>query len=169
MTRSKAASLLEKITRAIPGISGYQDRERRRDADKAVREKIASCLAGCRQRVSDRMNRLSRSGKKGGLGAIGRLENFNVLLERLEDEIRFAPRGYAGWFDREGVSLEDLEVLYEYDLTLLETAGGMEEAIPGGEPCGEESWLEGLERKLEALRLAFEKRASVMSRGEGKG
>lgn len=41
MTRSKAAALLEKIVRIIPGIAGYQDREMVRDTDKVVRERAA--------------------------------------------------------------------------------------------------------------------------------
>jgi len=166
MTRSKAADLLEKITRIIPGISGYQDRERRRDDDKVLRERIAETVARCRQRISDRMNHISRSGMKGGLGTIGKLEGVNVLLERIEDEIRYAPRGYAGWFDREGVNLADLEDLFDHDLTLLETAGRMEESIPSGVSDEGEDWLEGLKNELEALRRILKSRASVIRGGE---
>ena len=35
MTRPRAAQLLEKLTRIIPGIPGYQDREKRRTKKKA--------------------------------------------------------------------------------------------------------------------------------------
>ena len=166
MTRSKAADLLEKITRIIPGISGYQERERRRDDDKALRDRIAQTVARCRQRISDRMNHISRAGMKGGLGTIGKLEGVNVLLERIEDEIRYAPRGYSGWFDREGVGLEDLEDLFHHDLKLLETAGRMEESIPSGDPDPGEEWVEDLKRELEDLRRAFESRVSVIRGGE---
>jgi len=166
MTRSKAADLLEKITRIIPGISGYQERERRRDDDKALRDRIAQTVARCRQRISDRMNHISRAGMKGGLGTIGKLEGVNVLLERIEDEIRYAPRGYSGWFDREGVGLEDLENLFDHDLKLLETAGRMEESIPSGDPDPGEEWVEDLKRELEDLRRAFESRVSVIRGGE---
>lgn len=167
MTRSKAATLLEKITRIIPGIAGYQDREKRRDADKAVREKAARDIAKCRERLGEVMNDLSRSGGSGSLRSIGTLERVSSRLERIEDEIRYAPHGYAGWFDREGINLEDLERVYEYDLLLLETAermpdivGTIEKLMAGGE------WIAELEKELAALRMTFETRVKAIE-GEG--
>ncbi|MBN2720019.1 MAG: hypothetical protein JXR72_02825 [Proteobacteria bacterium] len=162
MTRSKGAVLLEKITGIIPGISGYQEREKRRADDLALRGRVTETIARCRQRISDRMNQLSRTGKKGSLRAVGDLEAVNVLLERVEDEIRYAPGGYAGWFDREGVELEDLEDLYEQDLILLEIAGRMENHAPSGAPEAGEEWVQGVKRELEDLRRAFEGRLSLL-------
>jgi hypothetical protein len=163
MTRSKAGELLEKITRIVPGIAGYQDREKRRDADKAVREKAALEIARCRERLGEVLNALSRTGGAGSLRSIGTLERVSTRLERIEDEIRYAPHGYAGWFDREGVSLEDLERLYEYDLILLETTaripdmvGTMEALIAG------DKWIGELENELAALRLTFENRTKAI-------
>jgi hypothetical protein len=166
MTRSKVATLLEKITRIIPGIAGYQDREKRRSADKAVREKAATGIAMCRERLGRVMDDLSRAGGAGSLRSIGKLERIGTRLERIEDEIRFAPHGYAGWFDREGINLEDLERLYEYDIILLETAERMPDLVgtvddlvfSGG-------WVEELENELAALRLTFENRTKAIDNG----
>ena len=168
MTRSKGAVLLEKITRIIPGVSGYQEREKRRADDKALRDRVAETIARCRQKISDRMNHLSRTGGKGSLRAVGDLEAVNVLLERVEDEIRYAPSGYAGWFDREGVGLEDLEDLYEQDLTLLEIARRMEDRAPSGEPEAGEEWVQGVKRELKDMRQAFEDRLSLLKGWEGR-
>jgi len=166
MTRSKSAALLEKITRIIPGIAGYQDREKRRSADKAVREKAASEIAKCRELLSRVMNDLSREGGPGSLRSIGSLERIGTRLERIEDEIRYAPYGYTGWFDREGIGLEDLERLYEYDLILLETTerlpdliGTVDALAAGG------GWTEALENELAALRLTFENRKQAIENG----
>lgn len=163
MTRSKASVLLEKVARIIPGIAGYQDREKRRDADKAIREKAASEIARCRERLSKVMNDLSRTGGAGSLRSIGSVERISTRLERIEDDIRYAPHGYAGWFDREGITMEDLERLYEYDLILLETTermpdlvGTMDALIAGDE------WIRELENELAALRLTFESRTKVI-------
>ena len=49
MTKPAVGALLEKITRIIPGIAGYQDRENRRDADLAVRTKAATEVARCKR------------------------------------------------------------------------------------------------------------------------
>ena len=69
MTQSKAAALLQKITRIVPGIAGYQDRETRRDADRAVRVKAAGEVAKCRALLSEAMDDLSRSGAGAWTGA----------------------------------------------------------------------------------------------------
>jgi hypothetical protein len=165
MTKSKAAALLEKLSRMVPGIAGYQDRERRRDSDKAVRDNIAALLARCRQRVSERMNEISHAGGRGSLFAIGKLEGVNTLLEHIEDEVRYAPQGYAGWFDREGVSLEDLERLYEYDLFLLEMAGRIPDIVGPAADCDtEKSWVKDLRREIEAFREAFGNRTQAFKK-----
>jgi hypothetical protein len=147
MTKSKAAALLEKLSRMVPGIAGYQDRERRRDSDKAVRDNIAALLARCRQRVSERMNEISHAGGRGSLFAIGKLEGVNTLLER------------------EGVSLEDLERLYEYDLFLLEMAGRIPDIVGPAADCDtEKSWVKDLRREIEAFREAFGNRTQAFKK-----
>lgn len=169
MTRSKVASLLEKLSRIVPGVAGYQDRERRRDADKAVRDRIVALLARCRQLVSDRMNEISRAGGQGSLDTVGKLERVNTQLERIEDEIRYAPQGYAGWFDREGIALEDLERLFEHDLFLLEMAGRMADLVGPAVDLGtEKSWVKDLAQEIEAFRQAFDDRTSIVRGGEEK-
>ena len=163
MTKPKAAELLEKITRIIPGIAGYQDRERRRDADKAVRMKAADEVARCRGLLSESMNDLSRAVGISNLRVIGNLERINTKLERTEDELRFAPSGYAGWFDRAGITLEDLERLYEYDLGVLSAARSLPEYIAGVADIGtDHHWIEGFDEAIGNLREAFEGRRRLL-------
>jgi hypothetical protein len=163
MTKPKVAALLEKITRIIPGIAGYQDRENRRDADKAVREKTAAEVTRCREKLLHAMNDLSRSGGMRNLRVIGNMERITTRLERIEDEIRYAPSGYAGWFDREGITLEDLERLYEVDLVLLETAGGLSEYVGQAVAVGtDQDWTPDLEQALADLRKMFDDRRKTM-------
>jgi hypothetical protein len=163
MTKSKAATLLEKITRIIPGISGYQDREKRRDADKAVRMKAAGEVVRCRELLSEAMNDLSRSGGIRNLRMIGNLERMATKLEHIEDELRFAPAGYAGWFDREGISIDDLERLYKYDLSLLSAAQALPGCVDKADLTGSDhEWAAGLDKALDDLRHAFEGRKRMM-------
>lgn len=163
MTQPKVAALLEKITRIIPGIAGYQDREKRRDADKAIRTKAAGEVGKCRELISEVMNDLSRAGGLGNLRVIGNLERMTTKLERTEDELRFAPSGYAGWFDRVGITLEDLERLYEYDLGLLSAAQALPEYVGDAAHIGTDNdWTSGLDVALGDLRNAFEGRKRIM-------
>ncbi len=167
MTRSKAAALLERIVRIIPGIAGYQDRELRRSTDKAIRERAAQSIGRCREGLSRVIEGLSRGGGISGLESIGPLENLANRLERLEDGLRYASYGYAGWFDSTGVTLEDLERLYEYDLDLLTKAESLAGMIPGsGEAPGQEDWLSQLSKKSDLLQRSVEGRKRVME-GEG--
>ena len=163
MTQPRVAALLEKITRIIPGVAGYQDREKRRDADKAIRMKAADEVARCRELVSEVMNDLSRAGGLGNLRIIGNLERMTTKLERTEDELRFAPSGYAGWFDRTGITLEDLERLYEYDLGLLSAAQALPEYVGDADRIGTDNdWTAGLEEAHRDLRNSFEGRKRMM-------
>lgn len=159
MTKPTVGSLLEKITRIIPGIAGYQDRENRRAADLAVREKAAAEVTRCRGKLADAMNDLSRSGGMRNLRVIGNLERVVTRIERIEDEIRYAPSGYAGWFDRTGINLEDLERLYEVDLLLLETSSRLSDHVGKVEAVGtEQDWTGDLEQALDQLEKLFEGR-----------
>jgi len=168
MTQPKVASLLEKISRIIPGISGYQDRQKRRDADRAVRVKAAEEVARCRELLAEAMNNLSRSGGVKNLRAVGNVERVSTKLERVEDELRYAPSGYAGWFDREGITLEDLERIYEYDLGLLSAAQALTEYVGDTTHIGtDHDWTSGLEEALRDLRNAFEGRKRIMEGQEG--
>ncbi|MDF1535610.1 MAG: hypothetical protein P1S46_03795 [bacterium] len=163
MTKPKVGALLEKITRIIPGIAGYQDRENRRAADLAVREKAAAEVSRCRAGLADSMNDLSRSGGMRNLRAIGNLERIVTRLERMEDEIRYAPSGYAGWFDRTGITLEDLERLYEVDLLLLETSVGLAGCVGQVEAVGTgQDWTGDLEQALDRLAEIFDGRRKSM-------
>jgi hypothetical protein len=163
MTQPRAAALLEKITRIIPGIAGYQDRETRRHDDRAVRVKAADEVARCRALLSEAMDDLSRSGGVRNLKTVGSLERIVTKLERTEDELRYAPSGYAGWFDSVGITHEDLERLYEYDLGLLSAARALPEFIGETSLIGTDAdWTSGLDEGLQNLRDAFEGRKRMM-------
>lgn len=163
MTKPTVGALLEKITRIIPGIAGYQDRENRRDADLAVRTKAAAEVARCKARLAETMNDLSRSGGMRNLRTIGGLERIITRLERTEDEIRYAPSGYAGWFDRTGITIEDLERLYEVDLLLLETSEGLAGLVGEAAAVGtDQDWTGELDQALGRLGEIFEGRRKSM-------
>lgn len=163
MARSKIADLLEKLTRFVPGISGYQDREKRRASDKAVRDNAAGSVLKCRELVLGIMADLSRSKGLSNLKSVGLLEGVAVKLERLEDEMRYAPYGYSGFFDREGISLDDLEALYETDLELLEAAVALAGLVDDSPPRSDSSgWVKDLEDALDELSALVGRRNRKM-------
>ena len=163
MAKSRVAELLEKLTRIIPGIAGYQDREKRRDADRAVRERAAAAVRAGRDKLLRVSADVSRQGGMGALKSVGKIDRVSTLMERLEDELRYSPYGYAGWFDREGVALEDLERLYEYDLELLDQAESLEGLVVDEiTPDPMLEWLEELEKAVDSVQRSYDDRRKAL-------
>ena len=68
------------IANAIPGYTGYQSKERRRDADRILRERLTSQYNAQR----DRLTRIQQDAVRvGQLGVVSDLEGANQQLSRL--------------------------------------------------------------------------------------
>jgi len=102
----------------IPGLSGYMERGRRRDADQILRNTIAKRLEEVRLQLSNVHHELSQNI---GLAmryaeSLGRADNRLMgLIGKIED----APQGYAGFFDAIKVKEEDLARIYLFDEQML--------------------------------------------------
>jgi hypothetical protein len=102
----------------IPGLDGYMERGRRRDADQILRDTIARRLEEVRMRLSNVHHELSRDI---GLAMryaedLGRADN---RLMGLIGKIKDAPQGYAGFFDAIKVKEDDLARIYVFDNQML--------------------------------------------------
>jgi hypothetical protein len=109
-------NVLEQIANAIPGFKGYRDKELRRDADRLEREHLAAQLADCKKALDMLASDATRSGS---LDVINDVETARKRLDKLVAKIRYADRGYAGFFDAIKVDEAALERLYQYDLGLI--------------------------------------------------
>ena len=107
---------LESVLNAIPGYGGYRDKQLRRDADRLLREHIASELSEQGRRLPELQRRLIEAGQ---LGVVDDLERVSRRLQTLGDQVRTAARGYAGFFDAVKVREAELDRLYEFDQALL--------------------------------------------------
>jgi SMC interacting uncharacterized protein involved in chromosome segregation len=113
-TISEQRNALERLLTRIPGFRGYLDREARREADKLLREHGASRL----EQVVRELHEVAAS------SALDELEDLHELLnevEKLRMELRFADRGYSGFFDE--VKLDSspaLDAVYEKDERIVE-------------------------------------------------
>jgi len=109
-------NVLEKIMNAIPGFKGYRERELRRDADKIQREHLATRLGD----VKKVLNQVASDAARGGnLDAINDVETARKRLDTVINKIRYADRGYAGFFDPVKVDEAMLAQAYEFDLALI--------------------------------------------------
>ena len=109
-------SFLEKIKRFIPGYDGYVNRDNSRELDTILRNKIASLLEQNKTKIKNTVSNLSKSGKLFESADIDKIDKKN---ENVIAKFRSAARGYSGAFDVVKIKEEKLNMLYEYDSSLL--------------------------------------------------
>ena len=109
---------LRNLLSKIPGLSGYMERGRRREADQLLRDTITGRLEQARLNYSSVYQTVSRDIFLAMERAerMGRADN---LLMGLIGKIKDAPVGYAGFFSAIKVDEEDLARLYSFDEQML--------------------------------------------------
>jgi len=117
---------IERLLKGLPGISGYVDKDLRRDADKRVREGLVQTLEHSKSELMDIQNRLLSSG---GLLFMDDVDQAVVKLQTLIDRIKTASYGYAGLFDAVRIKEEQLDALNRFDVAMVTEVGQLNEAI----------------------------------------
>lgn len=115
MLRSEK-NFLEKLADKIPGISGYREREARRETDRRLREYLARRLEEGRESLQGLRRALLDGGEIGLLDDVGRLD---ATLQRAAASLRYADAGYSGLFDQVKIREEELDRIYAHDEALL--------------------------------------------------
>lgn len=155
----------QRIAGWIPGYLGYRDRERRRDADRQLREELARQYSA----QLDRLTALQRKATdKALLEALDDMERAGLKMQRFIDRLRTASYGYAGWFDSAPVREPELEQLYAFDQLL---AGGVERVASGVDDvagavdagAGVEDAVEGLAEIVDQLNHRFDQRRDLLA------
>jgi len=117
---------LERLFKGLPGISGYVDKELRRDADKRLRELVADQLSEQKQQLIVVQKQLLSHGALRGLAD---LEQVIQKLQTLTDRIRTASYGYAGLFDAVKIGEAQLTALHQFDTSLATEVAKIREAV----------------------------------------
>jgi len=123
---TEGKDLVGKIQNFVSGFLGYYDRERRREADKILRDSIAAKYEAEWSRISDIQASLV-SAKQ--LERLDEIESAAIKLRTFIDRVRGAPRGYSGFFDAVRIKKDELQRIYAYDLTLLENSDRVRAAV----------------------------------------
>ena len=110
---------LTRLVSMVPGFSGYVKREKRRAADKIMREAIANRFEEQWKRISNVQSDLVAAGK---IEYVDDLEKAGIQIRTFTDKIRSAPRGYSGVFDAVKINEKELEQLYNFDLAFMDLA-----------------------------------------------
>jgi hypothetical protein len=117
---------IERLLKGLPGISGYIDKELRRDADKRVREGLVQMLDHSKSELMEIQNRLLSGG---GLLYMDDVDQGIVKLQTLSDRIKTASYGYAGLFDAVRIKEDQLDALHRFDVAMVQELGALDEAI----------------------------------------
>jgi len=113
---------LEKLALSIPGFKGYKEKEIRRETDRLLRQHIASILEKARGLIKETQITVMQKGK---IGLLDDLERAIMKLQNTIDRLKTAPYGYSGFFDAVKIREEELDALYNFDLSILERAQAM--------------------------------------------
>ena len=163
---------LEELVDRIPGFRGYQDRELRREVDRMQREHMAREVEALKVALRKRSSAYTDAGRIQDLTLFDRLDR---RLDGLSQRLRFADYGHSGLFDAVKIYEEELEKLYQFDLSLLQDLGELRESLnqvpaPNAAAPGTASTDEGprpaLEQAaahLDSIEEKWSRRDQVMS------
>jgi hypothetical protein len=114
---------LQRLGEKIPGLSGYQAKEGRRDADKLFRDVLADRIRRIKDPIAAATRDLVDAGR---LLEIAPLERISKKIDTIESRIRFASYGFSGFFDVVQIKEQQLDQLYQFDLGLVEKVEAIE-------------------------------------------
>jgi hypothetical protein len=155
-------NLLERIVNFIPGFKGYRDKELRRDADRIEREHLSSQLEQNKKALNDLADGATRSG---ALDLINEIETARKRLDKVVARIRYADRGYAGFFDAVKVDENVIARIYEFDLGLIENVDQIRAAAQtaANAPSGLKAALQTLIGRIDALDARLAERETILA------
>jgi len=162
---SDGRNWIERLSSKIPGYSGYVDRERRRDIDKLHREHLADRLRGLKSPLTDLMRELTTAGR---LFEVGPVDAAIKKLDHLENRLRFASYGYAGFFDAVKIEQAQLDSIYNFDLALVEHVDKIEARLSelkakGATSDGLKSACSDLTAEIDAASRKFDERYKAIN------
>jgi hypothetical protein len=150
--------IFKKIASKVPGFGGYIERQKRRDADKLLRDTIANRVEQQWQRISTVQRDFIGSGD---IAYVDDLEASAVKLRSFADRIRRAPRGYSGLFDAVKINEEELGKIYQYDASMLDLVEEVGRAVDNVEAS---VGTDGLPAALRHLRSVTQQCIDVYDR-----
>jgi len=110
------AQKLEKLARLIPGVAGYQDKENSRNTDKTIRLRLTEELLDLKKDLEEEKKFYTERKK---LSVLPQLDQLASKLDKLGNMIKYASRGYRGFFDTYQYDLKKIQRLYEFDIGLF--------------------------------------------------
>lgn len=115
----------QKLAELIPGFNGYREREIRRAADRLLRDHLVGLLDATRTKAE----RIMRDVGTSNLPLVGKLGTMQRRLTALRDRVDHADYGYTGFFDAVKIGNEQLDRMYDYDMSLMGHIADMDATV----------------------------------------
>jgi hypothetical protein len=159
--------LIKKIELLIPGFRGYRKREDLRIADSLLRSQLADRIGSVRRTIESCREKLTRNMALEFLEETASLVNQITLVE---GKVRHAEQGYTGVSPDIRIEEEELNRLYEWDLSLLSHIEDLKlsttlflQAINADDTESMRQEMDTLNEKLRGFTEVFEKRRVVIA------
>ncbi|MDD3626508.1 MAG: hypothetical protein PHV06_04245 [bacterium] len=149
---------MEKVIEYIPGFNGYLDKNRRREADKVLRDFLVDKFNIEKINLENLREEYTN---EGNLEAIGKVDNLVRLLEKIQDKIRYADRGYSGVFDEIKIGEEELEKLYSYDYSMIEDLQNIKGFVQQLKVEYSKETVSNIDKALKSLDIKIDERKNI--------
>ncbi len=159
---------IDDLLNSIPGYAGYRSKEKRRDSDGSIRERLAQDYG----QQADRLGRLAtRLADERDLAAVRVITKPHTRLVSFRDRVRSATYGYAPLFAETQIDEAALDQIAAFDRSLadgLEPLGeqitALENTAPGTDEFRDQAAaLAGL---VEGLHARFDLRGQIIESGK---
>lgn len=154
----------QKLTRVldrVPGYSGYRDKENRRDADRAVRDRLFADLSARAERIERVAGRMADERR---IGEIGPVNAFATAVRYVADRVNTASYGYGGVMGNRDVNAAVLDQMRLFDESLFAGVEGIDGAVSELEAAAAGADVRAIARKGESLVDAFSARFDARAR-----
>lgn len=162
-----SAKRIDSILNSIPGYAGYRSKEKRRDSDRLLRERLAEDYG---QRA-DRLGRLAtRFADERDLAAVSAIGKPHSRLVAFRDRVRSATYGYTPLFAETEIDEAALDQIAAFDGALAdglepltEQIAALEREAPGTEQFTAQ--VDSLAEMVEGLHERFDSRSQIIESG----
>jgi hypothetical protein len=160
--------LLKKIQMVVPGFRGYRIREDIRDSDRMLRAELAKRLGLQRSQLEDARRALVRENPMSkALEDMGGVVN---AMKRVEGEILHAEVGYSGISADIEIKDDELNLLYEYDASMIESLNFIDDAlirmpemVRSGKDADLRDTVETVRTRVDGLESRFKRRKAAIT------
>lgn len=154
--------LLKKIQNVIPGFRGYRKREDIRAADSILRLQMADGLVRVREGLEMSRQAMVDDYQTKNIDRIGGAIN---KARTLEGKVRHAEQGYTGFSPAVRIEEAELNRLYEYDASMIDTIqrldsaqAALQSAVTARDDDHARQQLEDIRTDLTEFQRVFEDR-----------